>query len=198
MTVADPYLDPDSGILRNLPGFDDAQDLTQFEAHAVALRSQQLGGRSGIIEPTWDARYWKAVHLHLFQDVYDWAGEFRTVNFTKGDHTFHPADRLDLAADYVAGQLRAIAELDAPTIDQLAEPLAVVLGDINEAHPFREGNGRTQREIVGLLAGLHGHRIAWEAISPGDNITASIASSTNPTAFRSILRKAMIAGADGD
>ncbi|WP_395153866.1 Fic/DOC family protein [Ilumatobacter sp.] len=197
MTFADPYLDPDSGILRNLPRIEDAESLTHFEAHAVGLRSQQLHVDPRIVERTWDARHWKAVHRHLFQDVYGWAGVFRTVDVTKGDHTFYPADRLDLAVDYIAGRLRTIADLEAPTIVQLAEPLAVVLGDMNEAHPFREGNGRTQREIVGMLAEHHGHPISWDAISPSDNIEASIASSTEPTAFGLLLRKAMEAEASG-
>jgi cell filamentation protein len=95
--LTDPYLDPDSGALRNLPRIEDAEALTQFEAHAAGLRSQQLHVDPSIVEQTWDARHRKAVHRHLFQDVYDWAGRFRTVDITKGDHTFYPADRLDLA-----------------------------------------------------------------------------------------------------
>ena len=195
MTFVDPYVDPDSGTLRNLPGFDDAEELTLFEAHAVALRAQQLHVNPALIESTWGARQWMGVHRHLFQDVYDWAGEFRTINITKGEHTFHPADRLGPAVDYVASQLQAIAGLRFPSADELAEHLAVVLGDMNEAHPFREGNGRTQREVIGQLADLHGHPIAWETISAGDNVEASIASSTDPTAFALLLRNAMATAA---
>lgn len=191
MSFSDPYLDESSGVLRNLAGIADLEELTQFEAHAVAVRSKQIRvGRSGL-NSTWDVAHWKAIHRHLFQDVYEWAGEFRTVEITKGARTFFPSDRLDTATEYVAEQLRAVVSLDSPPVEQLAERLAVVLGDMNEVHPFREGNGRTQREMIGLLASSHGRRIVWEHISADDNIEASIASSTDPGSFFELLLEAM-------
>jgi cell filamentation protein len=115
LNFVDPYVDPDSGTLRNLRGFDDVEELARFEAHAVALRTQQLHVNPLLIERTWDTRHWMAMHGHLFQDVYDWAGGLRSVNITKGEQTFHPVDRLSVAVDFVASGLRAVAGLRSPT-----------------------------------------------------------------------------------
>jgi cell filamentation protein len=141
---------------------------------------------------------WRAVHRHLFGDVYDWAGKFRTVNITKGTHTFHPASHLHIAVDYCATRIRDIARLDRPDRDLLAERLSELLADMNETHPFREGNGRTQRVIVGQLAAHHDHPIAWRAISPAQNIELSIAAGADPHAFARPIRIAMNVAADYD
>lgn len=69
----DPYILPGSAVLKNIPGLDEAEQLAAFERNAVAWRSLSL--------PTghYDVAHLKAIHKHLFQDVYGWAGEFRTI-----------------------------------------------------------------------------------------------------------------------
>jgi cell filamentation protein len=164
----DPYFDAEHGCLRNRLGITDPDELGAREHAIVAVRQRQLDQQPGAPAATVDA--WRAVHRHLFGDIYDWAGEFRTVNITKGTHTFHPASHLHIAADYCANAMSDIARLDRPNRDVLAERLSELLADMNEAHPFREGNGRTQRVIVGQLAAHHDHPIAWRAFSPIQNI----------------------------
>ncbi len=115
------------------------------------------------------------------------------MNITKGTHAFHPVSHLRTAAEFCAMQMQQIARLDRPGADALAEPLSVRLSDMNETHPFREGNGRTQRFIIGRLAAHHGHPIAWRGISPKQNLELSIDSRSDPQAFAQALLVAMIA-----
>ena len=192
----DPYLDAEHGCLRNRLGIIDPDELAATEHALVAVRQRQLQQRVDPPPTTVDA--WQAVHRHLFGDVYEWAGEFRTVNVTKGTHTFHPASHLRTAAAYCATRMRDIARLDRPAVGLLAERLSELLADMNEAHPFREGNGRVQRFIVGQLAAHHDRPIAWRAISPAQNIELSIAAGVDPHAFARPIRIAMKVAADYD
>jgi cell filamentation protein len=186
--VVDPYFDTEAGCLHNLLGIRDAAALATVEAAIVSRRARQVDRLAPVPTSVGD---WCAVHRHLFGDVYEWAGEFRTVNITKGEHTFHPASHLGQATDYCASQMRQIADQTTPDKRLLSEQLSTLLSDMNEAHPFREGNGRTQRHIIGQLAAHHEHSIAWKAISPQQNIDLSIASGVEPHAFAPALRIAM-------
>lgn len=189
----DPYFDVDNNCLRNLLGITDADQLARAEAEIVGARVDQVDKR---IKPPTSVADWKATHRQLFGDIYVWAGEFRTVDITKDGHRFHPGSHLDIAAEYCATQMRTIAALTNPGAELLSEQLATLLSDMNETHPFREGNGRTQRQIIGHLARHHGHPIAWRAISPEQNIELSIAATDKPTAFAHALRTGMDAAHD--
>jgi cell filamentation protein len=85
--------------------------------------------------------------------VYRWAGEFRTVNISKGGHLFGAAPFLEAALTGVLGKLAAENHLLGLTASEFAARAGYYLGEINAAHPFREGNGRTQREFVGSFTG---------------------------------------------
>lgn len=136
---------------------------------------------------------WRSPTLAGWPSRNSWAGEFRTVDIIKGTHTFHPVSHLRTATEFCSQQMQQIAHFDRPDPDALAERLSVLLSDMNETHPFREGNGRTQRFVIGRLAAQHGHPIAWRAIGPVQNLELSIASRSDPLAFARPLRTAMTA-----
>lgn len=79
--VTDPYVYPGSGVLKNLPGIDDRDRLERFEAIATAYRISEL--RFIPIRGTLDLTGFQHIHWHIFQDLYAWAGEFRTVDIRK-------------------------------------------------------------------------------------------------------------------
>jgi hypothetical protein len=81
--AADPYCYPGTTVLKNIPRIRDQATLDQFEAAITAQRADEPfpHGRYGVA-------HYRAVHRHLFQDVYSWAGKFRTVRLSKGDSTF--------------------------------------------------------------------------------------------------------------
>lgn len=79
--MSDPYLDPTSGILRNKFGLREQKALDAKEADVVFVRSNLL--QSNPIEGNYDCEHLKGIHRYLFQDVYDWAGQFRTIPLAK-------------------------------------------------------------------------------------------------------------------
>jgi cell filamentation protein len=86
----DPYTDPATGVLRNRLSITDAALLDAAEAHFVAERSRELSRTP--LEGGFDLAHLQAIHCYLFQDVYEWAGELRTIDIAKGGHLFahHP------------------------------------------------------------------------------------------------------------
>lgn len=76
----------------------------------------------------------------------------------------------------------------------LADALSAVLSDMNEAHPFREGNGRTQRSLIAQAAAPHGQSLDWSGVSPAENIAASVASLDDPGAFAPLVNRIMRPG----
>jgi len=157
----DPYINPETGILENKLGAKTAAGLALGETRAVFARLDEFSQNP--IEGTFDAAHFKAIHRHLFQDVYSWAGQSRLTDMRRDDGST-PFTRavdidyqlrsrlLDLAdADYFIGQDRA----------QFAASAAELLRDLNAIHPFAEGNGRTQRAFIAQLAEQAGHTIRW-------------------------------------
>ncbi len=184
--VPDPYLIPGSDTLRNLPGFTDAAKLREYEYHLTVLRRVELDAHP--IGGHHDLAHLQAIHHHLFQDMYDWAGQVRTVNIVKGNTPFAYAHALIPAATDLFDQLareNRLEGLDHPTFVDRA---AYYLGELNALHPFRDGNGRTQQTFIADLASRGGWHIDWDPITAEQNIAASIASfGGDKTAFVELL-----------
>ncbi len=143
------YTDPETGILRNLANITDSDDLLFFESGAVAKRIQELYEKPIKIK---GADSLLKIHKHLFQDVYSWAGEKRKVEISKAGKQFFPTTHFNNAfcfIDTLISDYRKISKNDKPG---LAKKLAEILDTVNYLHPFREGNGRAQREFIRLLA----------------------------------------------
>ena len=143
------YTDPKSGILRNLQDVTDADVLLFVESAAVTKRLQQLyenpiriKGIESLLE----------IHKHLFQDIYVWAGKKRIVEISKDGKQFFPTTHFDNAYRYINALIADFKKIPKDNKKHLAEKLAEILDNVNYLHPFREGNGRAQREFLRLLA----------------------------------------------
>ena len=143
------YTDPETGVLRNLGGITDPDALNFVETAATTKRTNELKAMQ--IQVT-DSNALFAIHRHLFQDVYDWAGKLRTVEISKGGKQFFPLSRFDNALKFFAGLLAEYKHINKKDKAKLSHKLAEILDAVNYLHPFREGNGRTQREFLVLLA----------------------------------------------
>ncbi|MTG90844.1 cell filamentation protein Fic [Cellulosimicrobium sp. BIT-GX5] len=162
----DGYLLADGRTLRNRVGATTPEMLREREDRRVEARALTL--REHGLPATYDLAGLRAIHRHLFQDVYDWAGDVRTVSIRKSrDGWFAPLDRIEDAMDAVATYLRDTDNLR--TLDPSAVPgaLASVYDVVNQTHPFREGNGRVQREFITALARESGHRLDWTRVTLG-------------------------------
>jgi len=158
------YTGPDTGVLKNLADIADPDALLFFESAAVVKRTGELESQAFVIR---DAGALLDIHRYLFQDVYRWAGQKRTVEISKQGKPFFSTvyfDRGVAHIDTLISEYRKVAPAEMP---KLAECLAVLLDNINYLHPFREGNGRTQREFIRILALEKGYTLN---LNPPDNI----------------------------
>jgi cell filamentation protein len=143
------YVDPTSGLLKNLLNISDYDVLLFVESSAVSKRLQELfknpikiKGTSSLLE----------IHHYLFQDIYAWAGKVRTVNISKDGKPFFDGERFSSAFQYIDSLIEEYRTIDSSNFAEIAKALASILDHVNFLHPFREGNGRTQREFIRLLA----------------------------------------------
>jgi cell filamentation protein len=107
--------------------------------------------------------------------IYDWAGEIRIVEIAKEDTRFANSDAIERVAATLFRELHDEELLKNISRDQYAHKLAHYYSEVNVLHPFREGNGRTERVFFGQLAAVAGHRLAWERIDASENLRTSIA-----------------------
>ena len=179
--MSDPYLDPASGILYNKFGLTNQEELDRAETDSVLVRSTllQLNPLSG----NFDSEHLKDIHSHLFRDVYDWAGQFRIVPLAKADYVhrgqftrFTPPELIEEELDKVFRQLAEEHYLAGLQRKEFARKVAALLSEINRIHPFREGNGRAQRQFVRQLAASLGHKLHFGVVSRERFIQASIVS----------------------
>lgn len=164
----DPYVDQRTGVLRNLIGATSQSALDAAESDLTYARAIQLRRRS--IPRTNDLAELCAIHNHLFQDVYDWAGQPRTVEIRKksdGAAFFAPVRMIERSAGYAAESLREDGFLRALPRERLIERLALHYDQFNYLHPFREGNGRTQRIFWSRVVRDAGYDLDWRDI-PGE------------------------------
>lgn len=169
----DPYLYEGTDVLKNIPGIRDAGKLQAFETAASIARDAEIATRP--LPGKFDLAHLKSIHSHLFQDVYPWAGKFRTVDMSKGASFFAHHHMIE---GYGGGVLEKLGKereqwLARPHAFDIPSRLAEYLGEINAMHPFREGNGRTQRIFIGQLAESVEKKIRWERIDQNRMIAVS-------------------------
>jgi cell filamentation protein len=143
------YTDPKTGLLRNLLNISDPDVLLFAESGAVTKRLQELSENPIKIK---EIESLFLIHKYLFKDIYSWAGKKRNVEISKDGKPFFPTTHFDNAYRYINNLIIEFKEIPKSNKELLAEKLAEILDNVNYLHPFREGNGRTQREFLRLLA----------------------------------------------
>jgi cell filamentation protein len=181
----DPYLDLQSGLVRNRLGITDARALRHLEAELTASRIYDL--IRSPIPGAYDLAHLRAFHRQIFQDLYDWAGELRTVSIGRG-RLFSLPQHLEADAGELFGWLARAEYLRGRDRAAFVDDLTELYADLNALHPFRDGNGRTQRAFLGQLAVDAGHPIHWAAMDPAENNAASKAAQEGDNdALRALL-----------
>jgi len=143
------YTDPNTGLLRNLLDITDPDVLLFVESSAVTKRLQELYENPIKIKGI-DSLF--EIHRHLFQDIFVWAGKKRIVEISKDGKQFFPTSHFDNAFKYIDQLINEFKKIPKENKRSLALKLAEILDNINYLHPFREGNGRAQRDFIRLLA----------------------------------------------
>lgn len=160
----DPFVDANGVLLNNL-GLTDTASLSVAEADLSSARLIEL--LENPIQGDFSLAHLCAIHGHIFQDVYPWAGKPRVVDTGKGDTMF-------LRHQQIEERFRVVTERLSRTnflgdfhgdLEAFSEEAGTVFAEINFIHAFREGNGRTQREFLAMLATRAGFEISWAGVS---------------------------------
>jgi cell filamentation protein len=170
--AVDPHFDQRNEILLNVPGITDHGKLDRFERRQAmqALIELELDPMRG----RFDQAHLQAIHRRIFGRVYPWAGELRKVNIARpASYPFALVQFLKTNLDRTFAALAAENHLKELPADNFIERAAFYLGELNTLHPFREGNGRTQREFVRELALDAGFRLDWSRITQEQMYEAS-------------------------
>ena len=165
------YCYPDSDVLMNKLNIHDAEKFQEAERKLTMLRLIDLLDRP--VVGKFDFKHLQTIHKYIFQDIYPWAGKVRSVDIAKSN-MFCKVQFIETQADEIFGKLKNDCYLEGLPKEKFAKKAAYYFSEINALHPFREGNGRTQREFIRKLAYQSGYILHFSAISEQEMVQASI------------------------
>lgn len=163
------YCYPNSNVLINKLNIQDVDALHTAEREITSLRL--AAAKVQPIKGKLNMRHLQKIHAYLFGDIYDWAGKLRHVNIAKGNQ-FCLAMNLDTYGTNLFKKLEQEHYLIG-TKEFVPHRLAYYFSEINVLHPFREGNGRTQRLFIEYLAAVAGFRVDFSTVSAEEMMAAS-------------------------
>ena len=168
--------------LKNKLGITDSFELAQAEERISKTRALELFEK-GLLDTceVGTFRGLAQIHSYLFHEIYDFAGQIRTVNIAKGNFRFAPVLYLDAA-------LENIGRMPQGTFDEIIEKYV----EMNVAHPFREGNGRSARLwLDAILKKELRQVIDWSQVDKEDYLLAMERSPVRDTEIKALLREAL-------
>lgn len=168
--IPDPYCYKGSTVLRNRLGIRNQQQLDAFEAESVLQR-----GFEGLPAGVFDPPHFRSIHRHLFQDVYRWAGKYRTVRISKGASSFCYPEYIAREVDRIFAKLHAHHPFSGRLSPaRFAKIGAELVGELNAIHAIREGNGRTQMAFFAMMSARAGFPLDLERLQPAPFLAAMI------------------------
>ncbi|MBB4868104.1 cell filamentation protein [Pseudomonas nitritireducens] len=167
----DPYCYDGTDVLRNRLNIRDDDQLALAERDFSEIAASQIEFEL----PPYDLAYLKRIHRTLFLDVFEWAGEVRTVDISKGGTHFCNLLRIEIEASKIFVSLARSNWLEGLERAHLIRAAAECFGDLNMIHPFREGNGRAQRILFEHLIVNAGFEVDWWAVVPEEWLRANVA-----------------------
>ena len=132
---------------------------------------------------TFDVHHYKEIHKYLFGDIYDWAGEYRTVDMSKKGTAFANADSIENLMSKCFERLNNKNLFQGLNFDEFVDNLVDFYCVTNMIHPFREGNGRTQRAFLTQLINENGYDIDFFEIDTDELMIATIQSANGVTDY---------------
>ncbi len=165
----------EDGVLKNKLSIKDQAKLENTEAILYLDAKEYFLGPNAAIPKVIDVSFLLKIHYYFLEPLYVWAGKIRTVNISKGDAMFCSANFIGSAlADFDRILRQNIPSID-DTKKQITDKLALIHCELNAIHPFREGNGRTIRLFLDVIATRIGYQqIAWKKSSQRAYIEACI------------------------
>ena len=184
-TVQSLYCYPESDVLKNKLNIRNREELKQAEEEITALKQYML------MESPIKGRFTKTqlmnIHRFLFEDIYPFAGHIRREQISKGDTMFFPPHLISQELDKVFAKLHSEKMLHATDKKRQIEHLSYIMSELNVIHPFREGNGRSIRELIRYMALYYGFSLDWSLVDRDTMIDAAVRSVVDSMAFYDII-----------
>lgn len=157
----------------------DDKKLSEIEAEITFAKAAVL--ESEIVEPPFDFEYYKSIHRFLFEDLYEWAGELRKVDISKKGTVFCYVKELEHLCKACFKRLQKENYFKDFSRKRFVEEIVDFYVTTNFLHPFREGNGRTQRIFISKLIKYNGYDFNFSNINPDLLMIATIKASNGIT-----------------
>ncbi len=189
-TVQSIYCYRDTNVLRNKLNIKDKDELKQAEEEFTAVKQYML------LESPINGRFTKThlmnIHRFLFEDIYSFAGHIRREQISKGDTMFYPSHLINQELNKVFAKLHNTDMLHETDENHQIEHLSYIMSELNIIHPFREGNGRSIRELIRCMALNYGFSIDWSRVDRDTILDASVRSAVDSMAFCDIIMKCIV------
>lgn len=183
--------DPDTqpnGVLVNRWGITNTEDLNCAERGVtkIILTSDSFPSKT---QGHFDLHHLRTIHRAIFNDIYPWAGDLRKIDINKGDTLFCGVLKIEETATQVFDELKTKKYLIGLSAEDFSSEAGLLMSSINMIHPFREGNGRTQRIFIQRIAHNAGYILDWASVSDDAMRNASIAAeNNNPRALQRLIQ----------
>lgn len=181
----------DTTCLINKFGIKDEKKLSQMETLITTAKCKEL--EVNPIDGDFGFEHYKAIHKYIFEDLYDWAGLVRTASISKKGTVFTLPESIEPLADRIFTGLQKENCYIGYDNDQYIESIVDFYCRTNMLHPFREGNGRTQRVFLTQLIRHSGHDINFSTIDTDELMIATIQSANGIVDYlRNLFRESII------
>ena len=186
-TVQSMYCYPDSDVLKNKLNIRNKDELKAAEEEFSAVK--QLVLLQDPVKGYFTKTHLLRIHRFLFEDVYPFAGQIRREQISKGDTMFYPPDTIDRELNRVFATIHENKLLKEKKASEQIQNLSWTMAELNIIHPFREGNGRSIRELIRCMALVYGIHLNWGNTDRDTLIDAAIASVDDSMAFCDVLKQ---------
>lgn len=183
------YCYPDSNVLINKLNIKDNKKLEKAEKMIVLAKLYDL--RQNKLVGKFDKDHFINIHKYLFEDLYPFAGKFRTENIAKDSFSFAEWEFIDSELDRLLLKLKEENFLNDLNKEDMAKKLAYYMSELNVLHPFREGNGRTIREFIRELAYKNGYILDYSKTGSEEMLEAMMKSVIDETDLAKIIYKCL-------
>ena len=173
-TTQSIYCYPDSNVLKNKLNIRDNKLLKTAEEEITLIKQMEL--LKNPIKGNFSRAHLMNIHKFIFEDIYPFAGKIRREQISKADTMFYPPNLIDRELDKVFAKIKEKNMLRETDEEKVFDNLAYVMAELNIIHPFREGNGRSIREFIRLMAKRMGYDLNWGNVDKEELLEASILS----------------------
>ena len=170
---------PGTSCLINKFDIRNEKQLAFVESRIVIGKTEEL--HKNPFSGNFDFTHYKAIHRFLFEDIYDWAGEVRTIDMSKKGTNFTKASQIEEMAGRIFGRLNRMNNYVGLDHKSFVDEITDFYCSTNMLHPFREGNGRTQRAFLQQLVQNAGYEVSFAMMDPDELMIATIQAANGVT-----------------